>query len=60
MNQRHRWVGTTLLIIYIAAGALICLVMMLALAFPGGFLEPTTLDWPFLNKSRPQLLIDES
>ncbi|MEP6604237.1 MAG: hypothetical protein ABJB69_09840 [Spartobacteria bacterium] len=40
MNQRHRSVGTTLLIIFFAAGALICFVTMLALAFPGGFLEP--------------------
>jgi len=29
-----------LLVIFFAAGALICLVAMLALAFPGGFLEP--------------------
>ena len=40
VNQRHRSVGTTLLVIFFAAGALICLVTMLALAFPGGFLEP--------------------
>ncbi len=30
----------TLLVIFFAAGALICSVTMLALAFPGGFLEP--------------------
>jgi uncharacterized membrane protein (UPF0136 family) len=29
-----------LLVLFFAAGALICLVAMLALAFPGGFLEP--------------------
>ena len=29
-----------MLVIFFAAGALICLVTMLALAFPGGFLEP--------------------
>jgi hypothetical protein len=29
-----------LLVIFFAAGALICLVTMLALAFPGGSLEP--------------------
>jgi len=29
-----------LLVIFFAAGALICLMTMLALAFPGGFLEP--------------------
>jgi hypothetical protein len=40
MNQRHRPVATTLLVIFFAAGALICLVTILALAFPGGFLEP--------------------
>jgi hypothetical protein len=40
VNQRPRSVGTTLLVIFFAAGALICLVTMLALAFPGGFLEP--------------------
>ena len=40
MNQNRRSVGTTLLLIFFAAGALICLVTMLALAFPGGFLEP--------------------
>lgn len=40
MNQRQRSVGTTLLIIFFAAGALICFVTMLALGFPGGFLEP--------------------
>ena len=57
MNRSHRSVGTILFVIFFAAGALICLVTMLALAFPGGFLEPTTLDWPVLNKSRPQLLI---
>jgi hypothetical protein len=40
VNQRSRSVGTTLLVIFFAAGALICLVTMLALAFPGGSLEP--------------------
>jgi uncharacterized membrane protein (UPF0136 family) len=40
VNQRPRSVGTTLLVIFFAAGALICLATMLALAFPGGFLEP--------------------
>src|SRR5437764_8970421 len=39
-ETRERSVGTTLLVIFFAAGALICLVTMLALAFPGGFLEP--------------------
>ena len=40
VSQRHRSIGTTLLVIFFVAGALICLVTMLALAFPGGFLEP--------------------
>ena len=40
MNQRHRSVATILIVIFFAAGALICLVTMFALAFPGGFLEP--------------------
>ena len=39
MNQSHPSVGTTLLVIFFAAGAFICLVTMLALAFPGSFLE---------------------
>lgn len=39
-ETRHGSVGTTLLAIFFAAGALICLVIVLALAFPGGFLEP--------------------
>jgi hypothetical protein len=40
IEPRRRSVGTTLLVIFFAAGALICLVTMLALAFPGGLLEP--------------------
>lgn len=40
MSEKSRSLGTTLLGIFFAAGALICLVTMLALAFPGGFLEP--------------------
>ena len=39
MNPKRRSFGTILLIIFFAAGALICLVTMLALAFPGSFLE---------------------
>jgi len=38
--RRGRSLGTILLVIFFAAGALICLTTMLALAFPGGFLEP--------------------
>jgi len=39
VNPKRRSLGTILLIIFFAAGALICLVTMLALAFPGSFLE---------------------
>ena len=39
MNQSSRSVGTILLVIFFAAGAVICLVTMLALAFPGSCLE---------------------
>jgi hypothetical protein len=39
-NQRRRPVVTILFVIFFAAGALICLVTMLALAFPESFLEP--------------------
>ena len=37
--RRRRSVGITLLAIFFAAGAMFCLVTMLALAFPGGFLD---------------------
>ena len=40
MNRDRRPVGIILLAVFFGAGALICLVTMLALAFPGGFLEP--------------------
>jgi uncharacterized membrane protein (UPF0136 family) len=40
VNQKPRSIGTTLLVVFFAAGALICLVTVLALAFPGGVLEP--------------------
>jgi hypothetical protein len=39
VNPKRRSLGTILLIIFFAAGALIRLVTMLALAFPGSFLE---------------------
>ena len=38
-TRRHRPIGITLLAIFFAAGSLICLVVTLTLAFPGGFLE---------------------
>ncbi len=41
MNRTgRRPVGILLLILFFAAGALICSVVAFALAFPGGFLEP--------------------
>jgi uncharacterized membrane protein (UPF0136 family) len=48
---RNRPLGITLLAIFFAAGALICLVTMLALAFPGGFLEPL---WRLKPEARVQ------
>ena len=39
MNPKCRSLGTILLIIFFAAGASVCLVTMLALAFPGSLLE---------------------
>jgi hypothetical protein len=35
-----RPIGMTLLVIFFGAGAFICVITMLALAFPGGVLEP--------------------
>ena len=53
MNPKRRSLGTILLIIFFAAGALICLVTMLALAFPGSFLESI---WQFKPEARVQFL----
>ena len=39
MNQQRLSAGTTLLVIFFACGALICLLIVLALAFPGGSLD---------------------
>jgi len=39
VNPKCRSLGTILLIIFFAAGASVCLVTMLALAFPGSLLE---------------------
>ena len=39
MNQSRISVGTILLVIFFACGAFICLLVVLALAFPGGFLD---------------------
>lgn len=40
VDPKRRPLGVTLLVIFFGAGALICFVTMLGLAFPGGFLEP--------------------
>jgi len=40
VNQRNRPAGIVLLIIFFATGAIVCLITILALAFPGSFLEP--------------------
>jgi hypothetical protein len=40
MEQKRLPLGIKLLVIFFAAGALICSLVMLALAFPGGMLEP--------------------
>ena len=40
MNRGRRPIGIVLLVIFFGAGAIICLATTLALAFPGGFLEP--------------------
>ncbi|HEU5248127.1 MAG TPA: hypothetical protein VFU09_13645 [Candidatus Udaeobacter sp.] len=53
MNPKRRSLGTILLIIFLAAGALICLVTMLALAFPGRFLESI---WQLKPEARVQFL----
>jgi hypothetical protein len=39
MNRSYLSVGPILFVIFFAAGALVCLVTMLTLAFPGSFLE---------------------
>lgn len=48
MNQKRRPIGITLLVIFFAAGALICSLVMLALAFPGSF-------WEIIWRLRPQV-----
>src|SRR5205809_4814458 len=53
VNPKHRSLGTILLIIFFAAGSLICLVTMLALAFPGSFLESI---WQLKPEARVQFL----
>jgi hypothetical protein len=53
VKSKGRSVGTTLLTIFFAAGALICLVTILALAFPGSFLESI---WRLKPEARVQFL----
>src|SRR5437870_11812265 len=53
MRSRRRSTGRVLLAIFFAAGAFICLVTMLALAFPGSFLESI---WQLKPEARVQLL----
>jgi hypothetical protein len=40
VERKHLPLGIKLLVVFFAAGALICSLVMLALAFPGGMLEP--------------------
>lgn len=54
VSQRRRSVGTILLILFFAAGAVICLITMLALAFPESFLQSI---WRLKPEVRVQLQI---
>jgi hypothetical protein len=51
VNQQRLSVGTTLLVIFFASGALICLLVVLALAFPGGPLDSI---WRLKPKAQTQ------
>lgn len=52
MEQQRLPLGIKLLVIFFAAGALICSLVMLALAFPGGVLEPI---WRLRPDARTEL-----
>ena len=39
MNQNRHPIGILLLIVFFAAGAVVCMLVMLALAYPGSFLD---------------------
>src|SRR3954469_10677758 len=39
MNQNRRPLGILLLVLFFAAGAVVCILLMLALAYPGSFLD---------------------
>jgi hypothetical protein len=49
VNRSHRPVGIILLVIFFAAGAVVCMLVMLALAYPGGPLE---IIWRFKPQAR--------
>jgi hypothetical protein len=51
VEQKRLPLGIRLLVIFFAAGALICSLVMLALAFPGGILEPF---WRFRPDARTE------
>jgi hypothetical protein len=51
VSQKRRSIGIILLVVFFAAGAPICLVTMLALAFPGSFLESI---WRLKPEAREQ------
>ena len=51
MNQQRLSAGTALLVIFFAGGALICLLVVLALAFPGGLLDSI---WRLKPEARTQ------
>jgi hypothetical protein len=50
-RRRRRNIGTILFVIFFAAGPLICLITILALAFPGSFLESI---WKLKPEARNQ------
>ena len=53
MKSRRLFVGTTLLIIFFAVGALICFATILALTLPGSFLESI---WRLKPEARVEFL----
>ena len=53
MKSTEGSVGITLLTIFFTAGSLICAVIILALAFPGSFLDPI---WRLKPEARLQFL----
>jgi hypothetical protein len=53
VNEKRGWIGRLLLVLFFAAGALICLITTLALAFPESFLESI---WQLKPEARLQFL----